>query len=411
MSLEELSRSIKDKALEIGFDLVGISPVDSFPENQFYKEWLAKGFAGEMKYMEKEPEKREDIRNLIPRAKSVISCGLNYNTDYPYSIKGNDRQSGWISRYAWGEDYHEVMREKLLILLEFIKDAASEEVEARIYVDTGPLLERVYGKHSGIGWFGKNTCLINQKVGSWIFVGEIITDLELDYDSPAPDRCGTCTRCIDACPTHAIIEPYVIDSRLCISYLTIELRGKIPVQLRDKIGNNIFGCDICQDVCPWNRRAKVTHEPSLQPREGLYNPELSSLSQLTPEVFRVKFTSNPIKRAKRKGLIRNVLVAMGNSGLKEFIPYLKESLKDDDPIIRAHAAWALWKLEGNDSYYTLSNQLKAESDPIVREEIVSIMNMMDKMELEITNTKIHESGNQSPTNSSRAESRSAGSFL
>jgi epoxyqueuosine reductase len=375
MSYESLTKSIKDKGLEIGFDLVGISPVGSFPENQFYKEWLARGFAGEMKYMEKEPEKREDIKRLFPEAKSVISCGLNYNTSYPYSVKENDRQKGWISRYAWGEDYHEVMQRKLLILLEFIKGAAPQGIKARIYVDTGPLLERVYGKYSGIGWFGKNTCLINQKIGSWIFVGEIITNIELDYDSPSPDRCGTCTRCIDACPTGAIIEPYVIDSRLCISYLNIELRGKIPVELRDKMGNNIFGCDICQDVCPWNRRAKITDETSFQPREGLYNPDLSSLSQLTDESFRLQFKRSPMKRAKRKGFIRNILVAMGNSGLKGFIPYLKESLKDKDPAVRAHAAWALWKLEGEESYHTISSLLEVESEPMVREEIVSIINM------------------------------------
>ncbi len=375
MSIAAVSKSIKEKALEIGFDLIGISPVDSFPENQFYKVWLAKGFAGEMKYMEKEPEKRENIRNILPDAKSVISCGLNYNTNYSYSMNETDNQKGWISRYAWGGDYHDIIKKKLQILLEFIKANSPQEIEARVYVDTGPVLERVYGKYSGIGWFGKNTCLINQKVGSWIFVGEIITNIELDYDNPAPDRCGTCTRCIDACPTGALLEPYVLDSRLCISYLTIEFRGMIPVELRGKIGNNIFGCDICQDVCPWNRRAKVTDESSFKPRDGLYNPDLASLSQLTEEDFRRVFKGNPIKRAKRKGLLRNIAVAMGNSGLKGFIPYLKELLKDKDPLIRAHSAWALSKLEGEDSYDTLSNHFEVESDPMVREEIVSILNM------------------------------------
>jgi epoxyqueuosine reductase len=371
-----LTKSIKEKALEIGFDLVGVSPVDSFPENQFYKEWLARGFAGEMKYMEREPEKRENIKNLLPGAKSVISCGLNYNTDYPYSIKETDKRRGWISRYAWGDDYHEIMKNKLSQLLEFIKSAVpDEDIMSRIYVDTGPVLDRVYGKYSGIGWFGKNTCLINQKIGSWIFIGEIITNLELDYDNPAPDRCGTCTLCIDACPTGAILEPYVLDSRLCISYLTIELRGKIPMGLRGKVGNNIYGCDICQDVCPWNRRAKVTHKSSFQPREGLYNPELSSLSQLTEEEFRKMFKGSPVKRAKRKGFLRNVIVAMGNSKEKSFVPYIKKCLEDKDPLVRAHAAWALWKLQGEDSYETLSNHLSIESNPMVREEIVSILDM------------------------------------
>ncbi|MGE5445771.1 MAG: tRNA epoxyqueuosine(34) reductase QueG [Ignavibacteriales bacterium] len=373
MSVVNLSRSIKEKALEMGFDLVGISPVGSFPENQFYKEWLSRGFAGEMKYMEKKPEKREDIKNVLPEAKSVISCGLNYNTDYPYSIRENDGRKGWISRYAWGDDYHDIMEDKLLLLLEFIKHISPEETKAHIYADTGPVLDRVYGKYSGMGWFGKNTCIINQKIGSWIFIGEIITNLELEYDSPVPDRCGTCTRCIDACPTGAILEPYVLDSRLCISYLTIELREKIPVELRDKLGNNIFGCDICQDVCPWNRKAKMTDEPSFQPRDGLYNPELSSLIKLSDEDFRRIFKGNPIKRAKRKGFFRNVLVAMGNSDSKEFILDIKKVLNDKDPIVRAHAAWALWKLEGEDSYKTLSDRLDVESDTMVREEIVSIL--------------------------------------
>jgi epoxyqueuosine reductase len=374
MTGADLAKSIKEKALEIGFDLVGISPVDSFPENQFYKEWLARGFAGEMRYMEKEPQKRENIKNIFPEAKSVISCGLNYNTNYLYSIKETDKRRGWISRYAWGDDYHHIMNNRLWLLLAFIKEISPKEIKALIYADTGPVLDRVYGKYSGIGWFGKNTCLINQKIGSWIFIGEIITNLELEYDSPVPDRCGTCTRCIDACPTGALLEPYVLDSRLCISYLTIELKEKIPVELRNKVTNNLFGCDICQDVCPWNRRAKTTSEPSFQPRENLYNPELSSLSSLSDKEFRGVFKGNPVKRAKRKGFLRNVLIAMGNSGLREFVPDIIESLNDKDPIIRAHAAWALWKLEGEDSYQTLLDRLDAESDPMVREEIVSILN-------------------------------------
>src|SRR3990172_3772847 len=329
MSIAAVSKSIKEKALEIGFDLIGISPVDSFLENQFYKVWLAKGFAGEMKYMEKEPDKRENIRNILPEAKSVISCGLNYNTNYPYSMNVTEKQKGWISRYAWGGDYHDIMKKKLQILLEFIKANSPQEIEARVYVDTGPVL----------------------------------------------DRCGTCTRCIDACPTGALLDPYVLDSRLCISYLTIEFRGMIPVELGGKIGNNIFGCDICQDVCPWNRRAKVTDESSFQPREGLFNPDLAALSKLTEEDFRMVFKGNPIKRAKRKGLLRNIVVAMGNSGLEEFIPYLKESLKDKDPLVRAHSAWALWKLDGKDSREILSNHLDVETEPMVMDEIVSILNM------------------------------------
>ncbi|HWP94073.1 MAG TPA: tRNA epoxyqueuosine(34) reductase QueG [Thermodesulfobacteriota bacterium] len=383
-----LTNSIKAKALEVGFDLVGISPVGPFPENQFYKEWLARGFAGEMKYMGREPEKRENILNVLPEARSVISCGLNYNTDYPYSTRQDDKRRGWISRYAWGDDYHEVLKSKLSLVLDFIEEVVPQEVKSRLYVDTGPVLDRVYGKYSGIGWYGKNTCLINQEIGSWIFIGEIITNLELDYDSPALDRCGTCTRCIDACPTGALLEPYVLDSRLCISYLTIEQRGGIPIELREKVGNNIYGCDICQDVCPWNRKAEVANDPSFQPRDGLYNPDLSTFSNLSEEKFRWIFKGSAIKRAKRSGFLRNVTVAMGNSGDKDFIPYVKEYLKNDDPLVRAHAAWALWRLDGEGSYRALSDQLDAETDPIVREEIVAILGGYGDTEARIQNSEV-----------------------
>jgi epoxyqueuosine reductase len=373
MDIASLTKSVKVKARELGFDLVGVSPVDSFPENQFYKEWLARGFAGEMKYMERAPEKRENVKNILPGAKSVISCGMNYNTDYPYSVDKTDRIKGWISRYAWGDDYHDVMNQRLLLLEGHVRENAPKDIRSRVYVDTGPVLERVYGKYSGIGWYGKNTCLINQGIGSWIFLGEIITDIELDYDSPVPDRCGTCTMCIDACPTGALRAPYVLDSNLCISYLTIEFRKKIPSGLREKMDNNIYGCDICQDICPWNRKAKVSELESFQPRDPLYNPDLMYLSQLSIEEFRKVFKNSPIKRAKRRGFIRNVMVAMGNSGHKAFIPYIKEALQDDEALIRTHAAWALWKLEGNESFDTLSKHLNVETESSVREEIVSIL--------------------------------------
>jgi epoxyqueuosine reductase len=387
VDIVSLTKSVKGKALELGFDLVGVSPVDLFPEIQFYKKWLARGFAGEMRYMERDPEKREDIGKIVPGAKSVISCGVNYNTEYPYSVDESDRNKGWISRYAWGDDYHDVMNERLLSLEGHVREYAPKDIRSRVYVDTGPVLERVYGKYSGIGWYGKNTCLINQDIGSWIFLGEIITDLELDYDSPVPDRCGTCTRCIDACPTSALIEPYVLDSNLCISYLTIEFRGRIPFGLREKLDNNIYGCDICQDVCPWNREAKVSESESFRPRDPLYNPDLIFLSQLSIEEFRRVLKNSPIKRAKRSGFIRNVMVAMGNSGNKAFIPHIEEALKDEEALVRTHAAWALWKLVGDQSFDKLSKHLNVEADDLVREEIVSILNLSD-LELQSTKSKI-----------------------
>ncbi len=216
--------------------------------------------------------------------------------------------------------------------------------------------------------------MINQEIGSWIFVGEIIADIELDYDTPVPDRCGTCTRCIDECPTDAIIEPYVLDSRLCISYLTIELKNKIPSELREGIQNNIYGCDICQDVCPWNKRAPVSDSKHFVPREGLYNPDLSSLSNLSPEDFRELFKGSPIKRTKRRGLLRNIMVAMGNSGNKDFIPHIKKCLDDEEPLVRAHAVWALSKLDGADSKDALLKHQALEDETMVNEEIDLILN-------------------------------------
>lgn len=374
MGIKELTDSIKSEALALGFNLVGISPADKFPENQFYKQWLSKGYAGRMKYMERNPERRQDVRQIIPDAKSVISCALNYNTDHPYSIRETDKTKGWVARYAWGDDYHDVMDRKLGSLGEFISEKISPGAVSRHYVDTGPVLEKVYGKYAGIGWVGKNTCLINQEIGSWIFLGEIITSLELEYDNPAPDRCGTCTKCLDACPTDALPEPYVLDSRRCISYLTIELKDNIPFELRDKIDNNIFGCDICQDVCPWNKRAEKTDEPAFLPREGIYNPDLGSLSQLSPEDFRNFFKGSPVKRAKRRGLLRNVLTAMGNSGNRSFVQLVKDCLSDEEPLVRVHAAWALWKLEGQGARGTLLRQRENEDAPEVLEEIDFLLN-------------------------------------
>lgn len=374
MDTVSITKSIKNKAIEIGFDLVGVSPVDKFPENQFYKDWLNKGYSGEMGYMERNPERREDVRNILPGAKSIISCAINYNTDHPYSTELSNENKGWISRYAWGDDYHDTVKEKLQVLIDYIASISREEVISKVYVDTGPVLERMYGKYAGLGWVGKNTCLINQEIGSWIFVGEIIADIELDYDTPVPDRCGTCTRCIDACPTDAILEPYVLDSRLCISYLTIELKNKIPSELRDGIQDNIYGCDICQDVCPWNKRAPVSASKHFEPREGLYNPDLSSLSNLSPEDFRELFKASPIKRTKRRGLLRNIMVAMGNSGNKDFIPHLKKCLEDEEPLVRAHAVWALSKLDGTDSRETLLKHQAVEDETMVNEEIDLILN-------------------------------------
>ena len=363
-----LSVLIKNQALSLGFDLVGISPAEShYGEADLFEQWLGRGYAGDMNYLERGLLKRKEVERVLPGARSVVSCAVNYNTENPRSTEASG--GGWISRYAWGDDYHDVMGKMLGELADYITDLCPEEPGVRAYVDTGPVLEKVHASRSGVGWVGKNTCLINQRVGSWLFLGEVITDIELDYDSAVEDRCGTCTRCIDACPTDAIVEPYVLDARKCISYLTIELKGKIPIELREGVENNVFGCDVCQDVCPWNREALFTLKKKFRPREKLLSPDFKWLMELDGDGFREVFRKSPVKRAKRRGFMRNVLVAVGNSGNKEYIEYVRELLGDDEPIIRAHAVWAFWRLEGRDCLAELDNLLEAETDEEVLEEI------------------------------------------
>ena len=342
--------TIKILAQEAGFDLCGIAPVRDFPELAYFPEWIAAGHAGEMKYLESRDESGQlrraaALNEIFPWARSVIICALNYNTAHPYSTQVNDPGRGWISRYAWSrEDYHDSVLRRLREVETKIKEAIGQETETRCYVDTGPIVERVYAKYAGIGWLGKNTCLINQKIGSWLFLGVIITSLELAHDLPAPDRCGTCTRCIDACPTNAFVAPHQLDSNKCIAYLTIEKRGSTPEELRGQMGHHVFGCDICQDVCPWNRKAPATDKPEFQPREGLVNPELDWLAEISEEEFREKFRSSPLKRAKRIGLRRNALIAIGNSGNEELAEVAEKATNDSDPAVAEAAEWAKQRL-------------------------------------------------------------------
>jgi epoxyqueuosine reductase len=356
-SSEEMAHAVKRAALNAGFDLAGIAPVrqEDLPEVAAFVEWIEAGRAGEMKYMESRTEggdlRRVSAANVAPWVRSIVVCALNYNADKPYSTEVNDPQRGWISRYAWGsQDYHAALLPRLQQVEEAIRQRSAARgvtAETRSYIDTGPILERVYARHAGIGWFGKNTCIINQQIGSWLFLGVILTSLELPPDSDAPDRCGSCTRCIDACPTQAIVAPGKLDARLCISYLTIEKRGAIPEELRPAMGHHVFGCDICQDVCPWNNKtgnAPPTSLPEFEPQEKLYNPELRWLAQMDEDGYRRVFRGSPIKRAKYAGLRRNVVIAMGNSGNTEFLPDLKEIAEDADPILGEHARWAIQKL-------------------------------------------------------------------
>jgi epoxyqueuosine reductase len=346
-----ISAFVKQAARDAGFELAGVAPVAEFPELGHFPEWIAAGHAGEMQYLEKRDEagnlKRASLRSAVPWARSVIVCALNYNTAHPYSTETQDPDRGWISRYAWSkEDYHDAVLRRLRVVEDSLRRMTEETpaVRALCYVDTGPVVERVYAKYAGVGWIGKNTCILNQQMGSWLFLGVIVTSLELTPDVPAPDRCGTCTRCIDACPTDALIAPYQLDSNRCISYLTIEKRGEIPEEIREGMGRHVFGCDICQDVCPWNRKAPATDAEEFQPRAGLVNPALEWLAEMTAEEFRDTFRGSPIRRTKRAGLRRNAIVAMGNSGNRRFVPALEKLAADEDPVVADHAKWAARKL-------------------------------------------------------------------
>ncbi|HKD85765.1 MAG TPA: tRNA epoxyqueuosine(34) reductase QueG [Terriglobales bacterium] len=347
------SSDLKRLAVDAGLDAAGVAGVEQTPEHQFFPEWIADGCAGEMKYLEARNDadqlKRASLGNAAPWARAVVVCALNYNTDHPYSTHAGAPTQGWISRYAWSQaDYHDLLLKKLRAMeakfLELCRQREIAEPRTWCYVDTGPVIERVVANYAGIGWIGKNTCMISEQLGSNIYLGVMLTSLPLQPDLPAGDRCGSCTRCIDACPTNALHVPYQIDAPRCIAYLTIELRGPIPEELRPGIGRQVFGCDICQDVCPWNRQSPTTSVPELQARERLVNPDLEWLAQLTVEEFREVFRGSPVKRAKVGGLRRNVAVAMANSGDERFLPILEKLSQDEDPLVAEHATWGLGRL-------------------------------------------------------------------
>ncbi len=384
MNAAARTRWITEKARELGFDLCGVVRAEAFEELQRLPEWLSRGYAGEMNYLH--DARRADPGRVVTDARSLIVVALNYRTNQGYSTevpptRPDEAPRGWISRYAWGDDYHDVLREKLEVLSAAMRSEFRERFDARAYVDTGPIVERVAAHHAGLGWLAKNTMLINEKLGSWLFLGVIITTLELEptagsaSELPA-DMCGQCRLCIDACPTGAIVEPYLLDARLCISYLSIELRGAIPEELRPAMGRMVFGCDICQDVCPWNRTAPLTGLAEFLPRrlpetsngatdksatvenaegESLFFPPLETLASLSETEFRQIFRGSAIKRTKWRGLIRNACVALGNSSLarrtpqhERIITLLHRLAASLDAVISEHARWALARLTGAD---------------------------------------------------------------
>ncbi len=374
---------VMEQGRAVGFDKVGVAPAADLPELAGFPEWLERGYAGEMDYL-KNP-KRCDVRELMPEARSVICCALAYDTPQPRSTEvPPDPERGWISRYAWGDDYHAIIEEKLESLRARLAAEAGPGFTTKLYVDTGPVLERAYAARAGLGWQAKNTCLLDPELGSFFFLGVLVTNLELEPTAPQADGCGACTLCIEACPTGAIVEPYVLDARRCISYLTIELRGPIPEEFRPAVGRHVFGCDICQDVCPYNRRAWVSDAVTFQPRtiphehrapssvqreqdpkparpersrraarstlalseaegmhESLFHPRLDRLASLTEDDFKEVFKNSAVRRAKWRGLLRNVLVAMGNSRNPRFRPLLEKFTGSSDPFLADHARWAL----------------------------------------------------------------------
>ena len=349
----DLREEIKRLARAVGFDLAGVASATETAEHRYFREWIAAGLAGEMRYLEARNEsgelKRASLANAAPWARSVVVCAMNYNSGAPYSTHAGSATQAWISRYASTErDYHDVLLPKLRRLeTSFVGLCRQNGVGSPrtwCYIDTGPVIERIFARYAGIGWIGKNTCLLNQELGSWLFLGVMLTSVVLPPDLPPPDRCGSCTRCLDACPTHAFPAPYQLDATMCISYLTIEKRGSIPEELRAGIGRQVFGCDICQDVCPWNRHAPVTNEPLFAVRPSLVNPELEWLARLTPTQFREAFRGTPVMRAKLAGLLRNVAIAMGNSGEERFLAQLKELAGHADPIVVEAAQWATQRL-------------------------------------------------------------------
>src|SRR5206468_3793233 len=341
ISATELKARLVSFAREIGFDSCRVAACNAPAHANDFRGWLRDGAHGEMNYMQRGEEKRCDPEKILPGAQSIVALALNYFQEERTHRRSETAATGRIARYAWGDDYHDVIGAKLNRMDEFLRSFGGQQ---KCYVDTGPVLERDHAAHAGIGWHGKSTMLIDQQLGTWFFLAETLTTLELPPDEPVPNRCGTCERCIQACPTGAITGPHQLDARRCISYLTIELKGAIPLELRPLIGDRIFGCDDCLDACPWNRFAQESRENAFSARRSTTGMSLREYLELNDDEFRGLFKNSPIKRIKRRGFLRNVCVALGNAGDVSDIPALKRALADEEPLIAEHAEWAIHQI-------------------------------------------------------------------
>ncbi len=370
----KLTRLVKERAKELGFTLVGVTTPEPPEHYSTYLHWVDAERHGEMGYLstERSVKRRGDLLQILPECQSVLVLGVPYWKPETGDI-GDGR--GRVAAYAWGDDYHETLKSRLQSLAAFIEEQAGQPVPNRWYTDTGPILERDLVQRAGLGWIGKNTCLIDPQRGSYFLLAEILLGVELIPDEPfTTDHCGSCRRCIDACPTACILEDRTIDARRCISYLTIELKGAIPVELRPQIGDWVFGCDVCQQVCPWNIRfADTAGDPAFAPRDCLPLPVLTDEIRLSREEFNAKFKGSPVKRSKRRGYLRNVAVALGNRGDSGAAHALQEALRDEEPLVRGHAAWALGQIGGSDAWAALAAALNVEMDASVVDEIRSAL--------------------------------------
>jgi epoxyqueuosine reductase len=342
----EIKIELLRRAAEIGFDDCRIARADAPRHADEFRAWLEAGADGEMDWMARSAEKRCDPQKVLPGVRSVVALAMNYwqgdGKGRRKKAEGRSAEGGRIARYAWGDDYHDVLEKKLRELHAFLAEAGGRQ---KFYVDTGPVLERDFAAEAGIGWHGKSTMFLNRRLGTWFFLAEIFTTLELAPDPPQVARCGSCTRCIDACPTAAITAPHQLDARRCISYLTIELKGSIPLEFRPLIGDRIYGCDDCLDACPWNRFAQVARESAFAARPAVAQMRLRDFLALDDEQFREVFRGSPIKRIKRRGFLRNVCVALGNVGTEEDLPSLAAAARDREPLIAEHATWAIERIE------------------------------------------------------------------